>query len=295
MIIFLPGAALGQVDPAIHRFEFFTPRPFGYFIGDLIKHELRLEFGAPYQLQEQSLPQAGRLNHWLELRPLRVRMRQRRKSTVYEITLVYQLFNAATNIQTVVTPAHTLVFNHQDQTLSLAIPAWHFTVLPLTQQGKARALPDLQPDRPPPEISSGWYWYRLALVAGGLLAALFYLAYVHWTIPFIARSNGPFAQAYRHLKKLRDRSLEQAIYYDALRCLHCAFNQTAGRTLFLENLEGFFADYPQYLGSREAIHVFFAQSREIFFGSDKIKPQTLSLDWLLQLCHDCRRVERGLL
>ena len=77
--------ASALTEPAIKRLEVVTPRPFGYVIGDTFEHRIELEVASPYRLDQDTLPRAGRLNRWLELRPPIVRRYRRWKSTLYEI------------------------------------------------------------------------------------------------------------------------------------------------------------------------------------------------------------------
>ena len=79
-----------------------------------------------------------------------------------------------------------------------------------------------------------------------MLLALLLLAYLFWVVPFLHSTNGPFARAYRDLKNLQKKPCDKSLYRDALRCVHDALNQTAGKVLLVKDLNCFFSDYPHF-------------------------------------------------
>lgn len=59
MMLVCPAAPRSQ---AILDVEVVDPRAFGYVIGDTLRREVHLSLRAGYQLENASLPKAGRLN-----------------------------------------------------------------------------------------------------------------------------------------------------------------------------------------------------------------------------------------
>ncbi len=288
------GSAVAQ-NPVVKSLQMDTPRAFGYVIGDVIRHHVRLELHAPYRLEPGSLPLRGKVNRWLEMRSTALELSRSSGLTVYDITLDYQIFNAPSKIQRVGTPAHDLMAAGPDSRAPVVIPAWEFSVAPIISAPRADADAPLEsrPLRQPPPIPLAPRVVRLALMAVIFVAALLFLSWVRWGLPLLARANRPFGRAYRDLRRLKRRSFDESVYRQALRRVHGAFNETAGRALFAEQLEIFYANHPRYGGLAPSIDRLFAESRSIFFAAGDATPvQGSDLSRLIGLCRECRERER---
>jgi len=283
-------------ESVVKRLEVETPRAFGYVIGDTLDHRITLELARPYRLDEASLPAAGQLRAGLELRAPVVRVHQARDTTCYEILLTYQIFHFAERLQTLAIPPVELRFAKGGPRLPVVVPEWRFSLAPLAPrriEGSV-ALPELRPDRPPPDMPVQPHVYRLIALAAGLFTALMYLAHAWWGMPLLARRSRPFAHAFRDLRRLARKPFTETRYLDALRRLHRAFNQTAGRTLFAGNLDLFFVRHPEFASLRMPIEGLFMQSQQAFFQPRQSRAADAdSLQDLLQLCRRCRALERG--
>lgn len=283
-------------EPIVERLEVATPRAFGYVIGDILEHSVTLELTRPYQLAEASLPEAGPLGPRLELRAPVVRVHRTRDTIRYEILLTYQIFHFAERLQTLAIPPVELRVGKGGPNLPVVVPEWRFSLAPLAPRRleASVALPELRPDRPPPGMPVRPHVYRLIALAAGLVTALLYLAHAYWGMPLLARRKRPFARAFRDLRRLQGKPFTETRYLDALRSLHRAFNQTAGLTLFAENLDLFFVRHPEFAALRTPIEGLFRQSRQAFFQPRQgLAADVNSLQDLLQLCRRCRALERG--
>ncbi len=272
-----------------------TPRAFGYVIGDVFRHDVHLELHAPYRLEPDSLPLRGKINRWLEMRASLLDTSRSAGVTIYDITLNYQIFNAPSEIQRIATPAHSMMVVGPDGPTGVVIPAWEFSVAPIISpaQADAEAPLALRPPRQPPPIPLAPRVARFALMAVIFGAALLYLSWVRWGLPLLARANQPFARAYRDLRRLRRRSFDESVYRQALRRLHGAFNETAGRALFAEQLEAFHSSHPRFGGLEQTIDRLFAESRSVFFAPRGSTPANGSdFSHLIGLCRECRERER---
>ncbi len=284
-------------DRSAWQLDVATPQVLGYTIGDVIRHRARLVLDQPYRLDEDALPRARRLSSWLELRQVDVDVDSSRGSTVYEFELTYQIFNTAQTVSGISTPPVALTVLDGDSTFPIIIPAWGFTVSPITapEEVPLGSLPVLRPSQSPPPVSLRAYQLRIAGLSVALIAALGYLGYLNGSIALIRRTNGPFARALRQLKKLSRRETGQAIQYEAYRCLHAAFDETAGRVIFADNLESFLAGNPAFRPLRAPIEGFYGESRRLFFAVDPTEPHECArFDSLLQLAGRCRDAERGI-
>ena len=287
-----------QAGTIVKRMEITNPRSFGHFIGDLLHQKIELELASPYLLDQGSLPEAGLLSRGLELRTPMVRSRYSGGTTSYEIVLTYQTFYLAQRLESIVIPSLELSAGNGERVLPLRVPEWEFSITPLTEQGgnaSAAIAGLLRSDQRPPAIPLTAQLYRLIGLSFCLLATLLYLTYARWGIHFLARRSRPFSMAFRRLKKLERRPFTNALYLEALRSVHRAFDLTAGRTVMAGNLESFFVDHPEFAALRTRIETLFMRSRTVFFEPRRqAATDAVSLQQLLQLCHRCRAVERGI-
>lgn len=294
-IISFPTRVLTQEENIVRHLDVSTPRAFGYTIGDTIERKIVLELEKPYELDENSLPSGGKLGFWLELRPPTLRRLDRPESTEYTIALTYQPFLLAEAPQQAVIPRLELSVGNGDRDLMLVVPDWAFTIMPLMRRDTQGRLPDISPAHKPAELPADPHLYRAIAFSIGLLAALLYLAYLRWGIPFLVRRNRPFAKALRRIRRTERSGHDTPDYEEALRTVHEALNGTAGGVVFAETLDQFFVQHPQFEGIRETLEAFFSESRAVFFhASDTGKPCQEGLRSLIELCRQGRRLEQSL-
>ena len=282
---------------AIDNLTIQFPRSFGYAIGDVIEQRITLNLNRPYKLSVDKLPQPGRITHWLVLAAPIFSSTENKTITTYLITLRYQIINIDfdTAINGLNTPEHKLFYSDGEGQFITIIPAWRFRVARLTDD--QRPVSDLRNDYAPKPLQVPPYLLWLAGL--GLLSAVAGLYYLYGSVPFLARHQGPFADAYRQLQQLSLAS--DAEYFTALRLVHQAFNQTAGQVLFQRDLASFFRQQSQFQRLRQPIEHYFAHTQQLFF-TDHNQAQAqqhsayiarYSLTALLALCHSCREIERG--
>ena len=290
LLVVVPGA-----QAAVQRFETEQPRAIGYMIGDLARQKILLELETPWRLDMESLPAPGRIDRWLELRTPRVRERRGVRSTRYVIELTYQLLNAPLAVEYVFVPQKELYFTNGENRLPLFVPARQLSVASMVAADDVEhgRFP-LQPDRRPRAISLGAPLGWIVSAALGAIAGLVYLAYAYLTLPLLARSNGPFARAYKSLRRLPRPPDDDQHYHSALQHVHEAFNRTAGKVVFTNNIDEFLESHPRFAAQREAIEDFYSGSRKHFFEAGEARAPGTELSILLALCLACRDIERGL-
>ncbi len=273
----------------IEQLDITQPRSFGYQIGDKFERSILLRLRKPYQLKIEPLPLQGRMTEWLALEEPIVDVVNLSDSTQYDIQLTYQIININPDVTDIAVPHHNLIYSDGKEIFKALIPASRISVSVLS----THANKSLQPDRIPSKLPQRYL--RIILVGTLLLFALTGLAYLHWGLPFSAIKH-PFDQACRDLKKLQHRNWDDNNCREALQIIHQAFNETAGKTVFVEQLDEFFSEHKQFTSIQMPIEDYFHRSRTYFFESDQgdqfIK---YSLSGLLTLVQDCRDIERGLL
>lgn len=296
LLALLTWPALSQPQ-AILANDIIEPRTFGYVVGDKIRREVHLSVRSGYRLDEASLPEAGRLDRWLELAAPEVRAESIRNGARYHLILTYQIFNAPLTLQTVTIPQQDLRILGERQALTTLVPALRVTVAPVTSALGADRLSgsSLQQDRPPAPLPVQARQTRLAWTSAALIALFLFAVWRRGLTAFIARGNLPFARAVRELKRLQPASDAPAEYAARLKIVHEAVNKTAGRAVFAHNLDDFLAAHPEYAGLRHDFDQLFAASGKVFFANAAAHaPSGSAYPALLRLCQLCSRIERRL-
>jgi mxaA protein len=273
------------------RLAVTEPRAYGHTLGDVLVRRLVLELDDPWRLAHDALPKPGRSGAWLELRPPELRSSAQAGRMRYEITLAYQVVNAPREIATLSLPEVTLALAGPRPAFE-SVPDFPFTLAPLTPEHiLARApLDEMQAEVQPPRIATAGVEVRLASYAAASGAILLFLAWRLWGIPFLAASRGPFARARREVRRLA-RGRDESAHREAIKRVHRAFDQTAGRALFAVELPAFLRDHPRFAPLAPDIERFFELSRREFFAGGAADPELLP--WLERFCTACRGLERG--
>jgi mxaA protein len=253
----------------IVRFERHTPQPFGYFIGDVIRQQILIESDSDLVLARSTLPTSQPLTYWLDLRDVELRSHEGADGNRYIIDLEYQVFYSALTATRLEIPAIRLGFSTtsgQSGLIERKLPAWPFIVSSLRgldtgvtgQQGLLRR------DSLAVGVSTRAVRWRTLLSALVLLLLLPLLLhhYAYW--PFDLRPARPFAGAQRQLRQALKNSGDDSDF-SWMTILHRAFDETAGKRLFCEDLPEFFAQRPDFEQQAEEINRFYAASRQAFF------------------------------
>ena len=286
-------AALGAASVmalAAGNVEVLNPRPFGYVIGDVIEQRIVLTMPAAHQLQPDALPKPGRVDLWLERRAIRVAANTTAAGRRNDIVIEYQVVNAPTEVTTIALPPLSLPLRSADATAEETVAEWPVTVAPLTPQYVlARAgLEEMRPDLPPPAVATSTYATRLMLYAIALALIGGYFAACRFGLPFAPGSRRPFARACADLRRLARQPAGRDTYRAGLRRIHRAFDETAGQTMFAEQLPAFFQCRPHFEPLAVDAGRFFGESQQEVFGAGA---QSHSLQWLTEFCRGCRRAE----
>lgn len=299
VLAIIAGSAMGPLPAAaaVRSVELSGPRPFGVFIGDVIRHEVTITADPGLQMVAASLPRPGPLTYWLDLRGIDLEdlgtgggVRRHR------LHLEYQSFYAPLETLALEIPAFTLTLQDGAERAEATVPAWRFLTSPLReirpQRGEAGTY--MRPDAVPRSIPlTGWLVATCSSGGSALLLAGLIARHRGWW-PFRTRARRPFARAVRKLRRsLRNRADEQT-YRTALQILHRAFDSTAKRRLLSEDLPIFFDAAPTFRPLQSDIERFFAASRQAFFGSDDAAAlRLLPAEALLALADRLATAERA--
>ncbi|OGV76108.1 MAG: hypothetical protein A3I83_02180 [Methylotenera sp. RIFCSPLOWO2_02_FULL_45_14] len=273
----------------------------GYTVGDIIEREVILTIKAPYKLVETSLPIKGYEKRYrgqligIELKNIHHEKDVHQDYTTHHIKLAYQVFtNSVVAKNAALGPEYLNLINakNSQDLVKYRIPSLDIAISPLAIFGAVKVENNMSPMLGPllmaDDREKQWLKVALGMLAISLLGLLYILG-VHTWLP---RMGGPFASAYRTLRKTPNSAegLKQAVSK-----LHQSFNSTATMSIFSDNLDAFLVKRPNFSPLKYEIQQFFALSRHVYFepnathdiGNNPSK-------WLVQFARRCRDCERGL-
>lgn len=271
-------------------------RNVGYTVGDILTRTVTLEVKQPYELVKTSLPIVGYEKRYkgqvtgIELYRSSLEQSTGPGTNIYTLRLSYQVFTNNVVAKPAALPPETVMFSAAGKQFAYRIPSWNFRISPLAVFGSVIVEKDMSPLRGPLLLDAAphkRFMTALLIVLGLCLLGLVYILGVHTWLP---RMGGPFAQAYRELRKMpaTDAGLRQAVAR-----VHQALNATAGSSMF--STVGFLESKPGFLPVTAELDQFFTLSRHVFFEPGM--PHGLDqapLAWLRKFCLACRHCERGL-
>jgi mxaA protein len=285
----LPSTQAAEPEPAQLQARTVEPRAFGVRVGDVVERQVVIDIPSRLKLDENSLPLVGPQGPVLELRSLGRTAQTTSTGQRLSLVLKYQVFAAPVTVRSYELPKLLLRFDGVPRGDELRVEPWPLVVSALaTEEASPReGLGDLRPDIAPPlrdvALERGVLWACAATAA--LLGA--YLALVYGGLPWWGRRHRPFTLAFKAV-----RAHAEADGREACRALHAAFNQTAGRTVFAEAIDGFVEQVPRFAALKGDIQTFFMRSQAAFFA-DPEQAQVPQREWLLAFARACRDAERG--
>ncbi len=287
VLVLLPVVAVAAEDVVVKRLEIVQPRTFGYQLGDKFERRISFLVHEPYVLDTGALPEPGKLNTWLIIEAPHIQQNALGSYTRMQLRLVYQVTNVEPGITQVPVPHHDLVFTNGKKQTKVLVPAIRIDLNTVTDPRAS----DLQADQLPRLLPQRTEY--LALYAAVLLVALAGLAWRYFGFT-LADKQQPFTQTWKRWRRRR-RARDEATTLAAMRDIHQAFNATAGKTVFAETLDAFFAEHRQFEPLRVPINDFFACSRNVFFAAgngEQVARQTPAE--LVEFLRRCSDAERGL-
>lgn len=263
------------------------PRNVGLRIGDVLTRTVSVDLPPGFRIAKSALPQKGSQHQGIELVNVTLDEKSAGKAMHYTLTLRYQIFAHRAQPGVLQLPEETIAATGDKQALTITVPTWRFWLSPLAVSTMASAKANVMPELPPTPIATQEHQFRLfaclILLATGLLGLLYINAERAW-LPLM---GGPFARAYRRLKRLPATSVQPAYLL-----LHQAFNRTYGSSLFAADIPVFIAQHPRFSPLQAEIEAFFqASSASLFAGRQSEIENTAKAD-VVRLCRQLRDCER---
>jgi mxaA protein len=289
LLILAMLAHAGDACAQLRSVELIPPdRNFGYLVGDIIATDAIIIAPPGATLDKQSLPVPGAVAAAIELRSIGTKEIHRSDSNEIRIHAEYQNFLAPERASETEIPPLSIRLTMGSEVAIATIPAWPFQVSPLRlTQHAIDDVSALRPNHAVKPLAFAEYSQRLVAAACLAFAAAVALAHERGWLPGWRSTMLPFATAERRIRKLgRSGETDNA----ACQELHRAFDATAGRHLFNEDLQNFFHAHPRYTTLQTEISNFFAFSEKRFFAREESAVQAYTD--VLQLARSLRRVER---
>ncbi len=268
-------------------------RDFGYFVGDLMETQAVVTVDAGADLEPSSLPSAGPVSTWVDLR--RITVTQATDGGALRVTIrsQYQSFYDPEEAGRTQVPGYLLSFKSGTKRFDAQIPGFSYLASPfrhdLNPIIESAALRGDHPFLTVPLASA-----KLRLIASflvALVAAVLLAAGRGW-LPGLRMRGRPFAHASRQVSQLSRQDNEEA-RVAALLALHRAFDAAAGKRVLAGDLDQFIGRHSAFLPLRADIERFFAASRAMFFGPAADTATALAtLPDLVTLGRRLKRAER---
>lgn len=253
-------------------------RSWGLLVGDHITATVTLPVAAT-ELDSHSLPQHDkRYGPWLYLHDSELSDQQ--------LTLHYQLINVPAENREVETPDIELRTQAGD---FITVPTTTMQIgsfLEQASEADTASIPMPRGDmRLLPKAADELRWQRNLALLVLILSSLIWLV---WHFGLRPRHRLPFATAMFELNKMRLLGRKEADA--ASRCLHQAFNRSAGRVVIHSELDRLWQQCPWLTPLKADIASFYQRSAAHYFS--RTQTEQPDFDALLKLARACREKER---
>lgn len=287
LVALFTGCAEDASNPVV---ELQARRNFGYTVGSLIEHHVKVELPAGTQVDPKLLPGPGPVTDSLDLRTIEWSQPDQRR---LELRLSYLILQGVKGPESSIIPPLKFSVRRGDGLAELQTPEWSFALMPVIPPGIPDEKIELRPMHETPAVTAGagpWL-----LICGSLSAGIcaFLIALQRGLFPAFAKPP-PFTAALRTLTKPSFTSNAAQRYDLALKRLHRAIDETAGATVLAVDLPAFLQRHPAFGVVREQFAKFFDVSQRHFFGAPAPTPiSDAQYRDLLEFCRRCARIERG--
>ncbi|MFJ5445636.1 hypothetical protein ACIKP9_05290 [Methylobacillus methanolivorans] len=281
-----PPVAISAINPA---------RDVGYHVGDILTRTITLKVSDQYKLLPTSLPIPGNQKRrqnkeqGIEIYASKLSESHNNGQNIYTLELSYQVFTSSIVAKPTALPPEFVKFSGNGKLFQARIPSWNFRISPLAVYGSVNISKDMSPFRGPLLISDSKHQQALIAAITVLGMSLLGLLYILGNHAWLPKMGGPFAKAYR---KVRKTGADTPGLENAINHLHQAFKHSCGQSVF--SAEEIIQIKPAFAPLADDISRFFLLSRAIFFDSSEQNIPADPHTWLRQFSRRCRDIERGM-
>lgn len=248
--------------------EIHCARPFGFFVGDLVRATIDIRTESDAIMQKASLPHPGPLTVSLDLRDIAVEETTDGGQKLWRLHLTYQNFYVALDARELEIPGFSLSFSRASGAETAEVPSWRIGVSPLREvmpekkekpEGYPRpdSLPAYAEEAAPRAIA-------LALGAAALLGLIAIARDRAWP-PFHKSRVRIFSALARRIGAASRRPCSEEILRQTLQTLHRGIDAAGGRSILAADLPAFLLLHPQFRPLESSFARFFAASHLAFF------------------------------
>lgn len=231
-------------------------RDHGYMMGDVISMQVTFSLQENQQIDQETLPLAGRVKHWIDIQSVQFNQQKQHVN----LTINWQLFGTVERSEQLKTPQVLIkTIGKAPQTILIPQQAFYYSsVLPKPPLKDIKRRTDWTP--PAFDTRTPFTWMSMCLGLLGICA--FIWLWLKDKIPWLPYQPGPMTKLYRLLKKQSIDHFTPA----QLREIHNALNASAGSSLYPNNLATLFENAPYFQPYQTEIETFFHASWEAFYG-----------------------------
>src|SRR5450830_756640 len=203
-------AAADSKNPTVYVMAIDPVRDVGYHVGDILNRTITLRVEKPYHILQTSLPLQGtekkyrNQNQGLEVRSAVITAEETKHDIIYKLELSYQVFTNSVVVKPAQLPPEYVKFGGNGRIFTVRIPNFPFRISPLTIYGSVKVEKDMSQFRGPLLLDSTWNNYVLIACLVILSVVVIGLFYILGNRSWLPRMGGPFARAYRDLRKIKN-------------------------------------------------------------------------------------------
>lgn len=269
-----------------------TMQNHGYTLGDVIAMHAEFTLGKDFIFDERSMPLAGPITRWLDLREVHFDQSKSEGQTHIKIDFIWQIFGTVNEAQKINIPAIILQMSSDNaevaeisdeaektKPLIITIPEQGFYLSPVLPE-KLTDEETPRPMLPPPRFDETTPRAMTLICLGlGLFLSGFYLWWQD-KLMFLPRRPGAMtllARQFRQQNVVKQAQLSAV----NLRTIHAGLAAVAGQSLYPNTLDDLFKNAP-YLGEyRQEIEQFFNTSWQQFHSQNATKNTISVVDTIL--------------
>ena len=228
---------------------------------------------------------------WLSIEEPEFEFTENPKTNTYRIVFTYQIINIDKDALDIGVEGHEIGIKRDTENLTLLIPPVRIKASMIADKFGTASSNNLEADAIPKSIQRNTDQFRLLII----FAIISYVIFLCLTLglPFMKQPPA-FTRAFHEWRQKGTDTWSPQDYDHALKHTHRAFNETAGRVVFLENLEHFLSEHPQFDPAREQIKNFYEYSREFYFADQQNAQSNFSKAKVIDLLRSCSELERGM-
>jgi len=249
--------------------QIHSERPFGHFVGDLVRAHVDVHASDDATLISASLPHSGSLTVSLDLRDVSAEEIEEMGAKFWRIHLTYQNFYVALDVRNMEIPGFTLSFSRPRGDVAVNVPGWRFGVAPLREiapEQKERGADYLRPDPVANFVDESKPLATLIICAATTIFFVLAVARDRAWPPFHKRRARIFSILARQLAAKARGPCSEEEFRLAMRKLHRAIDAACGHSILKGDLAEFFRGRPEFSSLRASTERFFAVSDEVFFS-----------------------------